>query len=121
MAANGAMIKKKSTIIQQAQLSGSVLSLMTITAFEPIILLLKPVPDVTAGYGVDYSKGANFLLRTLYRSFRSTRPVYHHVIVSLTAFQFGSWDLCTVKHYVLFYLGSRRISCRQTIRMVTGV
>ena len=71
---------------------GSVLSLMLITAFgASIILLLKPVPNVMAGCGVDYSKGGNFLLLGPYIELFSTKKdeFYHHIIVSLTAFQFG--------------------------------
>lgn len=92
-AANGAMIKKILDYDFSARnYRGSVLSLMTITAFgASILLLLKPIPNVTAGCGVDYSKGANLLLLGPYIELFAEHQdqFYHHVIVSLTAFQFG--------------------------------
>jgi hypothetical protein len=58
-----------------------------------IILLLKPVPSQSAAYGcgVDYGIGINTLLLGTYLENFVTHPdvYYHHVLVSLTAFQFG--------------------------------
>jgi hypothetical protein len=71
---------------------GSVASLTVVIAFgASIILLLKPVPSLEQGCGVDYSKGANFLLLGPYITLFKTDDgqFYHHLIVSLTAFQFG--------------------------------
>jgi hypothetical protein len=71
---------------------GSVLSLtVTITFGLSIILLLKPLQNQTQGCGVDYSKGANILLLGPYVMLFKVNDgeFYRHVIVSLTAFQFG--------------------------------
>ena len=71
---------------------GSVaLVMILITLGASIILLLKPAgPGSPPGSGVDYVKGANFLmLGPVIEYGPETRAFYHRVIVSLTAFQFG--------------------------------
>lgn len=76
---------------------GSVLLvLVMITLGLAIILFLKPVPTaaptppVDWGPGVDYGRGANFLLLgPLIELPPTDAVVYHRLILSLTAFQFG--------------------------------
>jgi preprotein translocase subunit SecG len=75
---------------------GSTLTLTVIIALGlSVTLLLKPVPGPGHGPGVDYGKGANLLLLGPYIEAAATPDegararVYHRIIVSLTAFQFG--------------------------------
>lgn len=95
-----------------------------------IILLLKPVPDAhTAfGCGVDYSRGASFLLLGPYLAQAGAGPnaaYYHHVIISLTAFQFGFLGAYVyligdiVRSYFMLDLSPRTLVA-STIRIVTG-
>ncbi|WP_300088554.1 helix-hairpin-helix domain-containing protein [uncultured Nitrosomonas sp.] len=75
---------------------GSMMTLMFVVIFGcMIILLLKPaplaLPDLTHGNGVDYYKGANFLmLGTYMKSYMDGTGEYLDVLIyTLTAFQFG--------------------------------
>lgn len=76
---------------------GSMTSLMLVTMFGcTIILLLKPAPlspsDVIHGAGIDYSRGANFLmLGTYMQSYMEgkTSEYISALVYTLTAFQFG--------------------------------
>ncbi|MDX2368785.1 MAG: hypothetical protein QNK36_10335 [Colwellia sp.] len=57
-----------------------------------IILLLKPMTISSAGFGVDYSKGANFLMLGSYMHHfveDNTKEYMRVLIGTLTAFQFG--------------------------------
>ena len=70
---------------------GSMLTL-TIVVFLGVSIILLLKPRFGAGCGVDYSKGANFLLLGPYMLFGDQGPnddYYKHIAVSLTAFQFG--------------------------------
>jgi hypothetical protein len=75
---------------------GSTVTLTVIIAlFLAVTLLLKPVASDGPGQGVNYGKGANLLLLGPYIekigvTDEATRArIYHRIIVSLTAFQFG--------------------------------
>jgi hypothetical protein len=74
---------------------GSVLLVsVIITLGVSIILLLKPVWGSTgaplSGGGVDYERGANFLLLGPVIEAAATSATFHHrLVLSLTAFQFG--------------------------------
>lgn len=72
---------------------GSVSLLMVVVTLGGfIILLLKPMPHLDPpNIGVDYSKGANFLMLGPFIEYFTTDPkkFYHQLIISLTAFQFG--------------------------------
>lgn len=73
---------------------GSVTLLVFVIGFGiSIILLLKPLPitPIPPDAGVDYSRGANFLMLGPFieQYGKNTGIFYHQLIVSLTAFQFG--------------------------------
>ena len=71
---------------------GSMTALIVVIAFGTwLILLFKPVSSGALGAGVDYSKGANILLLGTYIELFQVEQdaFYHHIILSLTAFQFG--------------------------------
>ena len=108
---------------------GSIVVMMIVLALGTfIILLLKPAfpADGPAG-GVDYSQGANFLILgpfiELYAT--DTKEVYHHIIVSLTAFQFGFLGayIYFIGHLVRSYFTldlSPHTFVDSAIRMATG-
>ena len=76
---------------------GSMTVLMLVVTFgASIMLLLKPVLGCAAGSGdvgcgVDYSRGANILLLGPYIELYANqdRAFFQHIVISLTAFQFG--------------------------------
>jgi hypothetical protein len=72
---------------------GSMLILMLIiTLGAGILLLLKPLPAAkNLSEGLDYSKGANFLLMGPFieNYANGSQNYYHQLVISLTAFQFG--------------------------------
>lgn len=109
---------------------GSMLTLTLVVLLgASIILLLKPVPSQGAAYGcgVDYSIGINtLLLGTNLEYFAiDTTKYYHHVLVSLTAFQFGFLGAYVyligdvVRSYFTLDL-SPRTFVASTIRVMTG-
>lgn len=111
---------------------GSMMTLMFVVMFGcMIILLLKPMPlDVTGGTGVDYSKGANFLvLGTYMQSYMLDKTNdYDYIkvlIYTLTAFQFGFLGayvyfigLLVRSYFTLDMTPSMFIS--SSVRMMTG-
>jgi hypothetical protein len=79
---------------------GSMAVLMLVVTFgASIMLLLKPVlgcgpeseAETALRCGVDYSRGANILLLGPYIELYATRDrdFFNHIVISLTAFQFG--------------------------------
>lgn len=70
---------------------GSTLVLMLVVFLGAFIILLLKPSFGGAGNGVDYAKGANFLLLGPFMdSFTGNTDVYYHrLVVSLTALQFG--------------------------------
>ena len=76
---------------------GSMTVLMLVVTFgASIMLLLKPVLGCAPGVGdeacgVDYRRGANILLLGPYVELYATqdRAYFQHIVISLTAFQFG--------------------------------
>lgn len=109
---------------------GSMMTLMFVVMFGcMIILLLKPMPlDATGGTGVDYSKGANFLmLGTYMQSYMQgkTDDYIYILINTLTAFQFsflGAYvyfiGLLVRSYFTLDMTPSIFIS--SSVRMMTG-
>jgi hypothetical protein len=85
--------KKLSENIKFSAYFGSTITIMISIALGlSIILFLKPAFDTSEpADGVDYSKGANFLLMGPFIEMYITdkKETLHHVIVGLTAFQFG--------------------------------
>lgn len=107
---------------------GSMLTLTIVVLLgTSIILLLKPYSG--AGCGVDYSKGANFLLLGPYMLFgpdaAPNLDYYRHIAVSLTAFQFGFLGAFVyligdlVRAYFMLDL-TPQIFVASTIRVITG-
>jgi hypothetical protein len=106
---------------------GSMLTLTTVVLFgTSIILLLKPLSE--AGCGVDYSKGANFLMLGPYMLLGPDGPnqdYYRHIAVSLTAFQFGFLGAYVyligdlVRAYFMLDL-TPQVFVASTIRIITG-
>lgn len=107
---------------------GSMLTLTIVVLLgTSIILLLKPCSG--AGYGVDYSKGANFLLLGPYMLFGPdavpNTDYYKHLGVSLTAFQFGFLGAYVyligdlVRAYFILDLAPQ-VFVSGTIRVITG-
>ncbi|SFQ11995.1 hypothetical protein SAMN05216419_10675 [Nitrosomonas cryotolerans] len=110
---------------------GSMSTLMLVILFGcMIILLLKPMPlNEFGGSGVDYSKGANFLmLGTYMESYVLGKSSSDHIkilIYTLTAFQFGFLGayvyfigLLARSYFTLDMTPNLFISC--SIRMMTG-
>ena len=110
---------------------GSIVVMVVVLALGTfIILLLKPAlePKGPEG-GVDYSRGANFLLLGPFVELYETEPkktkLYHHLIVALTAFQFGFLGAYVyfIGHLVRSYFTldlSPNTFIDSAIRMVTG-
>jgi len=109
---------------------GSMLTLtFVILLGASIILLLKPVPSQGSAYGcgVDYSIGVNTLILGTYLGLfvSDTKEYYHHVLVSLTAFQFGFLGAYVyligdvVRSYFTLDL-SPRTFVASTVRVMTG-
>jgi len=76
----------------QNYLGSVLLVLAVVTLGMSIILLLKPVSSaaIDSAGGVNYQRGANFLLLGPVIELPPSDPAfYHRVILSLTAFQFG--------------------------------
>ena len=110
--------------------TGSLFTLsLVILLGASILLLLKVVPNQTAGFGcgVDYSKGANpLILGTYMEQFNVNAGVYfHRVVVSLTAFQFGFLGAYVyligdiVRSYFILDLSPRTLVAA-SIRIMTG-
>ncbi|HWQ70557.1 MAG TPA: hypothetical protein VN494_11525 [Patescibacteria group bacterium] len=108
---------------------GSMLTLTIVVLLgTSIILLLKPLSGTGCG-GVDYSKGANFLLLGPYMLFgpdgRPDHDYYQHITVSLTAFQFGFLGAYVyligdlVRAYFILDL-TPQVFVASTIRVITG-
>jgi hypothetical protein len=108
-------------------------SMMTLTFIvmlgSMIILLLKPMPlDATGVAGVDYSKGANFLMLGPYMQsyMQGNTSEYITVLISsLTAFQFGFLGAYVyfIGHLVRSYFTldmTPNIFVSSSIRMITG-
>jgi len=93
-----------------------------------IILLLKPISMSSTGFGVDYSKGANFLMLGSYMHHfveGNTQEYMRVLIGTLTAFQFGFLGayIYFITHLVRSYFTldlspSIYISC--TVRIMMG-
>ena len=93
-----------------------------------IILLLKPITMTSTGFGVDYSKGANFLMLGSYMHHfveGNTQEYMRVLIGTLTAFQFGFLGAYVyfITHLVRSYFTldlspSIYISC--TVRIMMG-
>lgn len=108
---------------------GSMIVIMIVIALgAAIILFFKPTYDpIGEKDGVNFAKGANFLLLgpfiELYIA--DEKKVYHHIIVSLTAFQFGFLGAYVyfisylVRNYFTLDL-TPNTYVDSTIRMVTG-
>jgi hypothetical protein len=76
----------------QNYLGSMFILMLIITMGVGILLLLKPLPVAeNLGEGLDYSKGANFLLMGPFieNYANGSKNYYHQLVVSLTAFQFG--------------------------------
>lgn len=109
---------------------GSMTTLTIIVTFGcMIILLLKPAPlDATGAAGVDYSKGANFLmLGTYMQSYvqGDTNEYIRILITTLTAFQFGFLGAYVyfIGHLVRSYFTldmTPNIFVSSSVRMITG-
>ena len=108
---------------------GSMLTLTIVVLLgASIVLLLKPLSGAGCG-GVDYSKGANFLLLGPYMLFgpdgRPDHDYYQHIAVSLTAFQFGFLGAYVyligdlVRAYFILDL-TPQVFVASTIRVITG-
>lgn len=109
---------------------GSMMTLTFIVMFGcMIILLLKPMPlDATGVAGVDYSKGANFLMLGPYMQsyMQGNSDEYITVLIStLTAFQFGFLGAYVyfIGHLVRSYFTldmTPNIFVSSSVRMMTG-
>lgn len=109
---------------------GSMMVLMFVVILGcAIILLLKPMPlEATSGAGVDYSKGANFLmLGTYMQSYMQgkTDDYIYILINTLTAFQFGFLGAYVyfIGHLVRSYFTldmTPSIFISSSVRMITG-
>ncbi len=110
---------------------GSMSTLMLVILFGcAIILLLKPMPfNGLGGSGVDYNKGANFLILGAYMESyvldQSSRDHIKVLIYTLTAFQFGFLGayvyfigLLARSYFTLDMTPHLFVSC--SIRMMTG-
>ncbi len=76
----------------QNYLGSMVILMLIITMGAGILLLMKPLPVAkNLSEGLDYSKGANFLLMGPFieNYANGSKNYYHQLVVSLTAFQFG--------------------------------
>lgn len=76
----------------QNYLGSMIILMLIITMGAGILLLLKPLPVAeNLSAGLDYSKGANFLLMGPFieNYVNGSKNYYHQLVVSLTAFQFG--------------------------------
>jgi hypothetical protein len=76
----------------QNYLGSMIILMLIITMGAGILLLLKPLPLAkNLGEGLDYSKGANFLLMGPFieNYVKDPKNYYHQLVISLTAFQFG--------------------------------
>lgn len=76
----------------QNYLGSMIILMLIITMGAGILLLLKPLPLAkNLSEGLDYSKGANFLLMGPFieNYVNGSKNYYHQLVVSLTAFQFG--------------------------------
>ncbi len=109
---------------------GSMMTLTIIVLFGcAIILLLKPMPlAATGAAGVDYSKGANFLMLGTYMKEYMQGEIsdYIHILIStLTAFQFGFLGAYVyfIGHLVRSYFTldmTPNIFVSSSVRMITG-
>ncbi len=109
---------------------GSMMTLTFIVMFgSMIILLFKPMPlDATGATGVDYSKGANFLMLGPYMQayMEGKTDEYITVLVStLTAFQFGFLGAYVyfIGHLVRSYFTldmTPNIFVSSSVRIMTG-
>lgn len=109
---------------------GSMMILMFVVIFGcTIILLLKPMPlDTIGGNGVDYSKGANFLMLGAYMQsyMQGKTDDYIYILINtLTAFQFGFLGAYVyfIGHLVRSYFTldmTPSIFISSSVRMMTG-
>jgi hypothetical protein len=105
-----------------------IILMLIITMGAGILLLLKPLPLAkNLGEGLDYSKGANFLLMGPFieNYVKDPKNYYHQLVISLTAFQFGFLGAYVyflsdlVRSFFILDLTSQTY-VSSTIRMVTS-